>query len=1326
MDLEQRRKREEKGKRNIGNKLCFMVLFLFFVCTGKTVYAAEATLRIISTTDLHNQLSVEYYDNAGEKSKGSLAKVSTLIKEARASLVTGSSVTVDVGDTIYGYGSDYIYENDNDAVQPMYAAMKEIGYDAITLGNHDFDYGVPYIKKQIEKSGFYNICTVANVFDAVTKKRTWKNYIMVTKQCLATDGNSYPVDIAIIGVTRPALSNYSTHTGELTTEDMVEQTKEQAKLAKENGADVVLVIAHTGIGSENPEPFSENMGYALAGLSDVDAVMCGHLHENFPSTSNNSAKYYDLADVDEKTGLMRNKPVIMIQDRGRGIGVADLTLKIAKDGAVNVAGATSSKIVYCNKNTQEDPAILKYKSLFDEKIKNTYKESFVTLEDGENIQNYFGYLEDNAAIQLNNECKIREGLMFQAERDNAYKSYPIIAASNYKKTGSEGIDDYVTINGFLTMKDLLGIQTYNRDYLMIYRISGTQLKEWLEWIASIYGYWDNAASFSDTSMQSILSSRGLQSLQSSLWIEDWKNFTVFDGVEYEFNMSNAPKYNRYGEVMNASSSRVSKLTYNGQAVADDMQFLLVIERNLIYNNPVVGAEILNQRVKNTRTYFVNDLKDYVVELDKFGKLKPSCDNNWNVTMNAGDNYLIRSTINSKEVAKEKSWYKEILAETAEFVYYQAKFDGMAQADTSGPTLVIGSTNKIKTNRDIFIAVQATDKSGIASLQYAKGEYSAGDSIWNFGSAGTISGSGFSVTENGTYSVMARDTQGNATVKYITINNLDKTILQVPELESYTNKKSGISGYAEPLATVYVELGDVTYTTVVADTGTFFCELPHQDSGTKLSVYVMDDSGRRSDKVEVVTGHTGPNYPSVEGLDNKSKYITGQLNNESHCQIFAVIGTKVYVSKNGGKEAYIASTKYSTSKTIVETAYKETNGSFSLKVAVQNANKDVKVFAVDTIGRVSAVNNFKVEEVAPNKPTIYKVSDAEQVVYGKISSPVSGSAYTIDMQVDAQTYTYDMISDQNGYFEIPVENLQEGMEVSVTVSDTVEGQVRTSAKTTTEVVTCASYAGVYGYIDFDEVTDKTTALTGRILQSGYEKVFIKLNEQHYTLPLDENRQFRLDLEQQLTPGTKIYAVLRENQGKLTDTAIISVEKAPALQPTVLTAFIYNTTKTVQIVSEEDCTAYVKIGDQTFICDTPKEDEFYGGYVYNVKVKNISAREDIVIYMLNDAGKSKQVFGTVKGKKPEIRSLKKITYKQKKLEGRVGLYLSPDSEAKNVTAKTTNTKVYAKTGGKQYVGTVKKDGRFKIKFPAKMKSGKKIKVWAVNDFGGKGKVVITTVK
>lgn len=183
----------------------------------------------------------------------------------------------------------------------------------------------------------------------------------------------------------------------------------------------------------------------------------------------------------------------------------------------------------------------------------------------------------------------------------------------------------------------------------------------------------------------------------------------------------------------------------------------------------------------------------------------------------------------------------------------------------------------------------------------KGEYNASDSIWDSGSANNISGSSFSVTENGTYSVKAKDTIGNSTVKYITITNMDRSILQVPELDTYTNKKNAVSGYAEPLSTVYVEVGDTTYTAVADSRGAFSCALPHQDSGTVLHVYAMDTNGRSSEKAEVVTTHNGPNYPVVDGLDNKSKYITGSLNNESYCQIFAVIGTKVYVNKNGGRK-----------------------------------------------------------------------------------------------------------------------------------------------------------------------------------------------------------------------------------------------------------------------------------------------------------------------------------------------------------------------------------------------------------------------------------------
>ncbi len=1313
-----RQRRPGKGKK----RYLLVFLFLFFFGSGTvTAQAAEATLRIISTTDLHNQLSVEYYDNAGEKAKGSLAKVSTLIKEARAGVTTGASVTVDVGDTIYGYGSDYIFEHSHDSLQPMYAAMAEIGYDALTLGNHDFDYGVPYIKEQVSRTGYSGLFTVANVYDAITKNNVWKPYLMVQKQCQATDGNTYPVDIAIIGVTRPALSNYNTHTGELVTEDMVEVVKEQAASAKENGADVVLVIAHTGIGVESPEPLSENEGYAIANLADVDAVMCGHLHQNFPSTDHNARKYYDLSGVDEKTGLVNGKPVIMIQDRGRGIGVADLTLKIAKDGAVDIEGATS-KIVYCEKDTQEDPVILQYKSLFDDKIKATYEESVANLADGESIQDYFGYLADNAAMQINNECKIRQGLLFRSERGNAYSNYPVIAASAYKKTGSEGNNDFLSIKGMFTMKDLLGIQSYNRDYMMIYRITGAQLKEWLEWNASIYGYWESASSFADSNMRNFISSMGLKSVMASSWMDNWKYFTVFDGIEYEFNMDNAPKYNRYGDVVSSSSSRLSRLTYNGQPVTDDMEFLLVTERGLVYNNPVIGSAVLNQRVKNSSIYLVSQLKEYVAELGSYGALKTGCDQNWDMITSAGDNYLIRSGASSKETAQSQSWYSNILAETEDYIYYQARFSGVQEADTSGPTLVAASTNTVKTNRDIVIAVQATDKSGVASVKYASGEYAENDSIWN--TAADVTGTGFTVTENSVYTVMASDTLGNRSVKHIRVDNLDRTILQVPEVNSYTNKKTALGGYAEPLSTVYAEVGDVTYTATAEADGKFSCEIPYQKSGTSVAVYAMDADGRKSDKVTVAVTHAGPNYPSVEGLDNKSKYIKGVLNDESYCQIFAVIGTKVYVSKDGGRDAYINSTKYSASKTIVETAYTQTDGAFSLKVAVQDRDKKIKVFSVDTIGRVSAVNEFTVTDAAPNKPTIYKVCDAESTIYGRIPAPVSGSAYTINLQVG--TETYNGTADVNGYFEIPVSSLSEGTEIAVTASDVVDGQTRTSAKATSEVLSCESYVGMYGYIAIDAPTDKMSALSGRILSSGYNTVYVKIGSEHYALPVDENRQFYLDLGEPLVPGTEIKAVIREQQGQLTDSLVVKVKKAPALAPTVLTDTVYNTSKKVKLLSEEECTACVKVGDQTFTSDDAVYDDLYGAYEYTVALKNISAKESITIYMLNEAGKSKKINSVVKGKKPDIRSLSKITYKKKKLTGKVGLYLSPDLGSKAVTVNSTGTKVYAKTGGKVYQGTVKRSGKFKIKFPAKMKSGKKIKVWAVNNFGGKGKVVTTYVK
>ena len=164
--------RTGRKKQHAVMALMLAVLLAFMSCPQIAATAApkknkveepeKATLRIISTTDLHGQVSTMHYDTASEK-PGSLAQAYTLIKEARQEVGTRNTMTVDTGDSVYGYAADYIKEQSEDTVQPIYKAMALVNYDVITLGNHDFDYGYPYIEKQLELSGLKNKCVLSNI-----------------------------------------------------------------------------------------------------------------------------------------------------------------------------------------------------------------------------------------------------------------------------------------------------------------------------------------------------------------------------------------------------------------------------------------------------------------------------------------------------------------------------------------------------------------------------------------------------------------------------------------------------------------------------------------------------------------------------------------------------------------------------------------------------------------------------------------------------------------------------------------------------------------------------------------------------------------------------------------------------------------------------------------------------------------------------------------------------------------------------------------------------------------------------------------------------------
>lgn len=1211
---------KQYGKRILGALLIVFALAAGMLPMKITAEAAEtATVRIISTTDLHGQLASTNYDTAGQKSVGSLAQDYTLIKAARKEIKYGTTVTVDVGDTIYGYGSDYVYNNDGN--EYMYAALSKMGYDAITLGNHDFDYGYSYVKKQLKNTGLSKLCVLSNVYDAVTEKHIWEENKLVSKTVTTTKGKKVTVKIGIIGVTRPGLTTYYNHTGILMTQDILESTKEQVKKLKAKGADLIIVAAHSGIGTANPEYFDGDVSYALSKIDGVDAVMCGHSHLNYPSSDANVQTYYELPNVNKKTGLMNGKPVVMVADHGAGIGIADLKIKIS-NGKVSLV-SSKADIRYAKKTTASDPVILKYQAVYDKLIKKTYAEEIGQMEDDAAITNFFGMITDNEAIQLVNEAKIRLGLDYINTQNTEYKDYPVIAVSTYKKCGVESEDDYVNIDGTITMGDVLSIQSYYHDYSYVYYITGKQLKEWLEWTASAYETVGSKTKTGDTVMDGYITDEGMYSLIRKDWLADWSNFFMFDGIEYQFNLTQPPKYSQSGKLLNAGANRVSKLTYNGEEIADNTQLILVSDIITATKVPVASS-VVSQRLYKSGEYSANILKNYIEELSQFGDIGVQADNNWNIDIPSDKTYIIRTSSLSEKVAKKSVWYQDTLTTSENYAYYKAVFPSNYNTDKSGPTLVVSPTITVKTNKDIPIIVQANDESKVTNLRYAIGKYTKDDPIWSGSTSTPVVDGQVLAQQNGTYSVWAMDSLGNTSVKYVKVSNINHAVLQVPVVNRITNKSGSVAGAGEPGATITVKASSKTYTTQVKQDGTYECKIAYQNADKTVKICQKEASGKTSDWVSVTVLRSGPNYPIVSAVNNKNASIKADINDENS-QIFAIIGDTVYVAKSGGKKVFSNCSRNDGTLKIVETKYTREGDSVSLSIPIQFADTEVKVYAVDHIGRLNYPVNLKVKGVAPEVPVLYTACDGERYVYGYIPDNES-IEYEIEVTVNGKTFSG--LSNTNGKFKVEVDKLTAGDKIYVTASDIVNSKIRVSAKGNREIKSYEQYieGDNSGSLYMDPITDKDTVITGTIYDfTG--TLYVRVGDEYYDLDIAGVNSFEIPLAEPLKAGEMVCAVMRNEFSNIKETSGFRVQLALPDKPLLVNESIYTTTKTVKIESTDKCTATVKIGKNVYTSTKATKDETTGVYTYEVKIDKSAKGKTVYVYMENATGKSKKVKTTV---------------------------------------------------------------------------------------------------
>lgn len=499
--------------------------------------AGTYDLTILGTADLHGHvLNWDYYrdaeyDDSAHNDVG-LAKLSSLITEIRAERAGAATLVVDAGDTIQGTPLAYYYAlrepaSETGAVHPMAGAMNVLGYDAVVLGNHEFNYGLPLLDTWIKQLD----CPVlaANALDATTGRPAFRPYLI--KRIRLT--RSAPVlRVGILGLTNPgsAVWDRATTEGRLTFEDLVTSAARWVPVIKRQGADLVLVIAHSGdsgTSSYGPELPTENASALIAEqVADVDAVLCGHTHIDLPQR----------LVTNQATG----RQVLLSQPSKYGQRLTRMDFTVTRAPGRWVVSAASGATLPTT-TVPEDPAVL---SAVSDQHTTTirYVNQVVAVSTTELTTAQSHYL-DTPIIDFVNHVQAQT--VAAALAGTAHAGLPVLSISApFSRTA-------VFPAGEVRIKDVAGLYVYDNTLEAVV-LSGAQVRAYLEYSAKYFRTLDPQAPVDPDSL-------------NDPTVPDY-NYDILSGVDYLIDVSQPV------------GSRIVALTHpgSGAAVTDTDRFVVAV------------------------------------------------------------------------------------------------------------------------------------------------------------------------------------------------------------------------------------------------------------------------------------------------------------------------------------------------------------------------------------------------------------------------------------------------------------------------------------------------------------------------------------------------------------------------------------------------------------------------------------------------------------------------------------------------------------------------------------------------------------------------------
>lgn len=456
----------------------FFSMFLVLLFVFSIFFAESIQLQILATSDSHGRfLPYDYALNQSDYS-GSLAQVAAIIRELKSEN-PGNTILIDNGDTIQENLSHIFLD---DAIHPMIFALNEMNYDVFVLGNHEFNYGIPTLKKVmrqfVPKDEDPNSVLCGNVYNP-DGTRLAAPYKIVTTE----DG----IKVGIIGMVTPNITRWdAANLKDYIVVDPVDEVRIAVAQLK-GKVDVIVGAFHMGLEQEY-DTYGSGVLDILKITPDLDVVILGHAHQKIAEMYYYNGKIYRAINgkiFDERendiTQEVKLNGTLLVEPASRGGVVSQVVLELEKKDdkfeivdkrSANHDVKTSSGYVQPDKELTRKLKPFHYKALdyANEEIGFLVGGPLVPEDEIKGIPQV--WIQPTALLDLINSVQMYFG------EQVIDRKIDVSAAAAFR-------EDANIKEGPIKRSDISLIYKYDNT-LYVLEVTGSQLKKYMEWSVSFY------------------------------------------------------------------------------------------------------------------------------------------------------------------------------------------------------------------------------------------------------------------------------------------------------------------------------------------------------------------------------------------------------------------------------------------------------------------------------------------------------------------------------------------------------------------------------------------------------------------------------------------------------------------------------------------------------------------------------------------------------------------------------------------------------------------------------------------------------------------------